>query len=104
MGSSSTVNENDNNKLKSRYNFLPEDKATTPPTSGYFQALSNRWWVSHPEKGLAFFWMRGDKGLGSPQCNINESISIKIGVNSIEGAQVKFIPVVYVPIDLRDYA
>lgn len=88
--------------LAERWRFLPKDQAINGPTHGFCQVYSNRWWVVHPEKGLAFFWSKGVKGLGSPQCNSNESISRRLGT-TIEGATLEFIPRVFVPINLGDW-
>ena len=53
------------------------------------------------EMALTFFWSRGVKGLGSPQCNASENIAVRLG--KPVWAVLKFFPVVFVPISLVDY-
>ena len=90
-------------KFADRWRFLTEDAATSAPRGGYVQIIRDHWWVVCPYRGLTFFWSRGVKGLGSPQCNSNEAISRRLGT-TIPGAIIKQIPLVFVPINLSDYA
>lgn len=90
-------------KYADRWRFLSEDIATAPPNNGFCLIIRNRWWVVCPNRGLVFFWSRGERGLGSPQCNNNESIAKRLGNNKIFNTSIKFIPLVFVPIDLWDY-
>lgn len=85
-----------------RWRFLPEADAAHAPKSGFCQILRNRWWVVCPKRGLVFCWRKGVKGLGSPQCNSSESISRRLG-SPIEDAEIKFVPLVLVPIHLEDW-
>lgn len=89
-------------KFADRWRFLPEADAVAGPRSGFCQVLRDRWWVVCPERGLAFFWSKGDRGLGSPQCNSDETISRRLGT-TIPGATLKFMPVVFAPVRLEDY-
>lgn len=89
-------------KFADRWRFIPEKNADIAPKNGFCQILRDHWWVVCPERGLAFFWSKGVKGLGSPKCNINESISRRLG-STIPNAEIKFFPLVIVPIDMRDY-
>lgn len=61
------------------YKFLPLAKAADPG-EGTFRHYVGRWWVVHPDKGLAFHnpvqWTgrRRHEGLGAPLCNGSEQI------------------------------
>lgn len=77
--------------------FVPLDKAVVPP-SGLIRHIKDHWWVTHPEKGLAFF----DKKYMSPQCNSNKSVTEHIA-RMYPWAEIKFIPSVFRRIDLNDY-
>ena len=60
--------------------------------------IENSWWVTHPERGLAF--ARDAAGRSSrfchPQCNVNEAITRKLQVRLYPNLQVNFEPLVYV--------
>ena len=67
-----------------------------------------------PGAGLLFFNPKstrtGRRGLGrygSPQCNTDERISRKVGLETagsvFEGIEVRLFPSVWVPIDISDY-
>lgn len=77
--------------------FLPVEEATRP-TDG--EVLHNRWWICHPEYGLAMWATRARPGSYSPQCNkdihvVSSALErIWMGV----GAHVAFVPLVF---DLR---
>jgi len=88
-------------KFADRWRFLPEAEAISGPQGGFCAVYRDRWWVCHPEHGLTFFWSRGVKGLGSPQCNASENIAVRLG--KPVWAVLKFLPVVFVPISLADY-
>lgn len=79
----------------SRFHFIALDEATASKSHILHQYL-NKYWVVHPEKGLAFF----NKGYGSPQCNSNEAISKKL---CPEWGEIKFIERVLVPLDINEY-
>lgn len=78
-----------------RYVFVPIEKAVVPP-SGLIEHLKDRWWIVHPEKGLAFF----DKKLMAPQCNGSETLARRLAP---EWAEVRFFPSVFRRIDPQDY-
>lgn len=82
-----------------RYVFMTE--ADVLKAGGSVDAIRNRWWSVHPEKGLRFWQsMRGRQGKlegASPQCNSNEEIVLS------QGDEVKFIPLVLAPINVSDY-
>ena len=77
--------------------FVSFEKATVPP-AGLIEHIKDSWWVTHPEKGVAFF----DKRRQSPQCNRNEEIARRIG-GMYPWAEIKFIPSVFRRIDPQDY-
>jgi len=96
------------------YLFLPLAEATAPTRGGFFQHYIDGWWVVHPEHGLAFYNPKntrtGRRQLGrwgSPQCNVNEQISRKVGMDCAGSVfpevEVKLLPSVWVPIDPSDY-
>lgn len=96
------VHQETPDKLSDRWRFLPLEQATSNPKGGICQVIRDNWWLVHPEKGLLFFWSQGTKGLGSPRCNRSESIVRRVGT-TCEGAEIRFLPLAIVPIDLSDY-
>ena len=89
-------------KFADRWRFIPEKNVDIIPKNGFCQIIRDQWWVICPERGLAFFWTKKVKGLGSPQCNSNEIISRRLGT-TIPNAEIKYIPLVIVPIHIGDY-
>ena len=77
--------------------FLPFEKATTPPV-GLIEHISNGWWVTHPEKGLAF-WHQKHR---SPQCNQSESLILRLA-SMYPWAEIRFFPSVFRSINPQDY-
>lgn len=53
------------------------------------EVVTNRWWITHPEKGLPVFRQH------SPQCNSSEAIARRIA-EMYPWAEVKFLPVAYI--------
>lgn len=85
--------------------YLPENEAIA--ARGVTDAIRDAWWCVHPDKGL-MFWQplakRKGKVLGAaPQCNANESITRLIMAKTYPWADVKQVPLVLCPIDVRDY-
>lgn len=78
------------------YKFLPFGDGLNP--IGLVNALRDRWWLIHPEKGFAFFQGR------SPQCNSHEVI-VRSLVSDFpnEWAEIRFYPLVCVPIYADDF-
>ena len=73
------------------------------------------WWTVHPERGLLFFNPKNARTgrrrfgrYGSPQCNTDERISRKVGLDTagsvIDGIEVRLFPSVWVPVNISDYA
>lgn len=75
--------------------YLPLGEATAEPGDGIWDVLADRWWSHEPGKGLLFFRK-------SPQCNRHESIARKV-TRHHPGAEVIFVPRVYVKHDCGDY-
>jgi hypothetical protein len=87
--------------------FLPIEYAVTPhPKTHYVSVFRNRWWAVHPDKGLLLFHPRRTPNrlhqawIISPQCNSDEAITRKL---TPAWAEVRFYPLIYVPIIVRDY-
>lgn len=95
-------NETTTDKFADRWRFLPLEQATSNPKSGFCQIIRDSWWHVHPEKGLLFFWSRGTKGLGSPQCNSSKAIVRHLGT-TCGGTEIQFVPLAIIPINLGDY-
>ncbi len=88
-----------------RLKFLTPQEAAVGPKSGFCLVLRDKWWITCPERGLAFYKTARDKGLGSPQYHANRQIAEKL-MNDLwpgRGFQVTFVPVAFVPVNLRDY-
>lgn len=81
--------------MNDKYHFLPANDILKTKACIVYNYM-NRYWVIHPEKGLAFY----DKGFGSPQCNDNEEIAKRL---CPEWGAVVFIERVLVPCDINDY-
>lgn len=96
------------------YLFLPVDEAVSPAKGGFFVHYVDAWWTVHPERGLAFYNPKstrtGRRRLGrwgAPQCNMDERISRKVGLDTAgsvsDGIEIRKFPSVWVPADPRDY-
>lgn len=85
-----------NEKLRKNLTFVPLDKATTP-TTGMFQVYVDWWWCVTPEEQLMFYHE------DAPQCNRQEKLARRLHDRLYPGYEVRQIPVVYVPINPRDY-
>jgi len=86
--------------------YLPEDKILDG--TGHCDVMRNRWFCIHPERGLMFWQAETRRRKGSlvgaaPQCNTNEAIARDIQSRLFPWAEVKFFPVVIVPIDAHDF-
>jgi hypothetical protein len=97
------------------YVFLPVAEGTAPTKGGFFMHYVDAWWVVHPEKGLAFYnpvstrtGRRRFGRFGSPQCNTDERISRKVGLDCagsvFPGIEIRQFPSVWVPADPQDYS
>lgn len=78
-----------------RFKFIAFDKASQAP-AGLVKHYKDHWWITHPDKGVAFFEGK------FAQANTSESIARSLAKN-YEWAEVKFMPSVFISIDPRDY-
>ena len=70
--------------------YIPLEEAVTPKNG--LTAMTDRWWVAHPEMGLAV-WNRGS--LRSPQCNSERLIVDDIIEKMYPGHEAVFMPLVF---------
>ncbi|QIG70562.1 hypothetical protein PP744_gp093 [Rhizobium phage RHph_N38] len=85
--------------------FLPETDILK--ASGTCDALRNRWFAVHPDKGL-IFWQVETRRQGQlrgafPQCNSSKHITEDLITRMYPWAEVKFFDLVLVPININDY-
>lgn len=90
--------------------FLPEDQATAPTKGTFFQRYTDFWWAVRPGLGLVFFNPRNRRTgkrkfsyLGAPQCNMSERIKQLTAETLPFEVEVRKLPLVWVPVNLRDY-
>lgn len=87
--------------ITDKLNYLPIDKATTTPTDwGPWELLAQRYWVVHPEHGLAFYDPSGRGRRISPQCNTNEKLVARL---EPEGHEIRYFHRVWLRHDCNDY-
>jgi hypothetical protein len=96
------------------YEFLTIDEAASPVSEGAYMHYVNRWWVVHPERGLAF-WnpvmkrtrRRRSEGLGAPLCNEREHIQRHMARAIAEGglwpAEARCLMSAWVPVKITGY-
>lgn len=83
--------------------LLSLTNAINGPDSGFCLVVKNKWWAMCPERGLLFYKMKGDKGLGSPQYNGNRITAEKLIKSLWPGFELIQVPAVLIPVDIRDY-
>src|SRR5215469_14287665 len=99
---------------KDDYVFLPVAEATAPGKGGFFQHYVDAWWTVHPVNGLLFFnpknartGRRRHGRYGFPQCNTDERIARKVGLDTAGSLwpeiEIRKFPSVWVPVDINDY-
>lgn len=81
--------------------FLPWDQRFAigeRVPSEEISSIENSWWITHPQRGLAFAREAGgnSKRYCSPQCNVNEQVARLIQQKYYPNLQVNFEPIVYV--------
>jgi hypothetical protein len=83
--------------------YLPLDKLDT--RSGLVDVIRDRWWACHPERGLLLYnnHRRGQLAGASPQCNGDERISRMLNEKQYPWAEIRFVPLVLLPINPNDY-
>lgn len=80
--------------LQGKFMFIPIEEATAPTAPGLFEHVVNSWWITDPERGLAFF-TRGYKHPLHPQSNRNETLARRMADGNL-GIKYDFTPeVVY---------
>ena len=67
--------------------YIPFDEATKPRDG---EVLTNRWWVVHPEMGLAVFRRH------SPQCNSDRRLPESLIARRYPGHESRFFEIVYI--------
>jgi len=90
-------------KLPGELKFLSLMDAVNGPESGFCMVVKNKWWAMCPERGLLFYKMKGDKGLGSPQYNGNQTTAERLVKSLWPGFELIQMPAVFIPVDIRDY-
>jgi hypothetical protein len=85
--------------------YMPEDEVLK--AAGICEALHNRWYCFHPERGLIFFQHDTRKGRSltsaTPQCNGVEAIAHDICCKLYPWAEVRHVPLVLVKRRPQDY-
>lgn len=84
--------------------YMPEDQILA--ASGPCLALRDRWFVTHPTRGLLFFRSSPKHGISraSPQCHSVEGTARILMDKLYPWATLRFFPLVLKPISLSDYA
>lgn len=85
--------------------FMPLE--STLSANGMCNVVRDHWWCVHPKKGLVF-WQDGKRRKGkligaSVQANKNKSVTQHFGEKMYPWAEITLIPIVLVPVDLKDY-
>ena len=81
--------------------FIPLRDLITPPT-GIIKHIKDSYWVCCPEEGLLFVRLNQSKEL-IEQCNANESIAVRVRDMMYPTLDVKFVPSVFLRVNLRNY-
>jgi len=83
-----------------RLRFVSIDKATQPK-DGFCMIYKDRWWSTHPEKGI-LFWSSSPRSR-APQCNENKAITQDLVTKLYPWAVVVFLPWVFEATDPKDW-
>ncbi len=88
-------------QIAARLRFLPEEQALSPTENT--KPIADAWWLVHPTKGLVFY--HSHKNLAAPQANPNVLISRRVNERYYPdfNFQVKYYPVVFIPVDKFGY-
>jgi hypothetical protein len=84
--------------------FVPPAELAESP-GGPMEHIMDSWWQVHPKKGLVFWNPRPNKyvvGYGIPECDVEKSDAERRH-QKFPWAEIRFIPDVYCPINIRDY-
>jgi hypothetical protein len=79
-------------KKVDRLEYVSLKEAATPRDG---EVITNRWWVVHPEDGIAFYRMPQAR-FRAPQCNHDERIARDLCDKLYPGHDVALVPVVFV--------
>lgn len=79
--------------LVEKLEYVALDEATRPRDG---EVLTDRWWVVHPYRGLAFYRPDPKRRFRAPQCNHSEAIIDSFCADMYPGHDAIFVPVVYV--------
>jgi hypothetical protein len=78
--------------MKGHLEYVPFEEATTPRDG---EALTDRWWVVHPEYGIAYYRVHPKGAYRAPQCNHNEAIARDICARLYPDHEVRHMPAVF---------
>lgn len=86
--------------------YMPETDILS--AGGHVDAMRNRWFSVHPERGLMFWQsdLRRRKGKltgAAPQCNADEAAARHLAQKLYPWAETRFYPLVLAPIDVADW-
>lgn len=86
----------------SAYTFLTIEEATAPKAAGLFEHVTDSWWVTHPDHGLAFF--SRINGPLHPQCNRDERLTRHLAATIRYGwePEVIYLESAWVPVNRKD--
>lgn len=79
--------------LRGNLEYVTFDEATTPRDG---EVLTDRWWIVHPERGIAFYRMWPKDRYRSPQCNHDERISRQLCEQLYPDHEIRLIPAVFI--------
>lgn len=79
--------------------FVPLEEASTPP-GGIIECLKDNFWLYKEGKGI-LYWK--DKYNSYPQCNINRAVVENIKNRMYPWAEIIYVPVVFMKINIKDY-
>jgi len=83
-------------KRKKNIKFVPIAEASKPK-NGMFQLYVDYWWCVTPDEEIMLYRRT------SPQCNHNEDCARRVNEKLYPGYEIRQLPVIFVPIDPRDY-
>jgi hypothetical protein len=82
--------------------FVPVDIAVTPETG---HAWASHWWITDPQKGVAFHIRDRSSAeeYVSPQCNVSELVVQQMIKNHDAGFVARWLPVVFEAHAIREF-
>lgn len=79
--------------LVEKLEYVALDEATLPRDG---EVLTDRWWVVHPEKGLAFYRPHPKRRFRAPQCNSDRRMPEHLVAEMYPGHEVRYVEAAYV--------